>query len=181
LPPKAKEPKGLKPQSEESGTVYCVTTYEQKVDTVMYTQSATNGCNLNEWYLDSSATCHCTGCRDWLHGYKDLKSSGRYLEFANGSREDVKGTGTLIIQTKVNGGQTKVGSPKLGKNLVSTQKILVKGGRVRMDAKRYKVYDINGMMIIQGTAKNNLYAIQLQVDFPNKQVSVVTTVTSPEA
>jgi len=98
-PPKAKEPKGAKPQSEESGTVYCVTTYEQKVNTVMYTQSATNRYDLNEWYLDSSATCHCTGCKDWLHGYKDLKSSGRYLEFTNGSREDVKGMGTLIIQT----------------------------------------------------------------------------------
>jgi len=172
------EPKG-KFQRDDIETIGCVTVFDCKVDTILATQTE-NGYDLNEWYLDSGAACHCTGRRDWLHGYTDIKSSGRYLEFANGSREEVEGTGTLIVETTIDGGQTRVlaikdvlYSHKLGKNLLSTRKILANGGRVRMDARRYEVFDHQGRVMIQGTARNNLYAMELVVVFPNSQINTV--------
>lgn len=56
----------------------------------------------NIWIADSGATEHMSPYIEWFTDYKKCDTQ-RFVQVANNDRLMIRGTGTILIETKVNG------------------------------------------------------------------------------
>lgn len=119
--------------------------------------------NVNDWYIDSGASCHMSLREDW---FDELTASSiSEITAANSSRMKVAGVGDIELVVQQNGGVRAIKTrnvlcvPDLMANLLSVSKIVESGNTIKFVPTGCQIFDCNSKMIATATLVNNLYRL----------------------
>ncbi|CAB0004134.1 unnamed protein product, partial [Nesidiocoris tenuis] len=133
------------------------------------------------WYVDSAASNHMTGRKDWLGNFSD-SGSGQAVLLANGQQLTTAGSGNvdvLFCGSKEELVITNVSYvPNLNVNLLSVDALVQKGFKVTFDMKGCHIYDADQTSSPLLTAKRSSGIFQL--DMSNLHANSVVSNSSQE-
>lgn len=125
--------------------------------------------NNKEWYIDSGATSHMTGEKEWFINFSE-EEIGREVTIANDEKLYTAGTGDVVVN--INGSSTTIEKvtyvPNLGTNLLSVNSMVQKGLGVKFNQKGSVIYEEETEDIV-ATATNvqGLYKLNTQEEKVN--------------
>lgn len=121
--------------------------------------SAFSGGN-HKWYMDSSASMHITGNRQWM--YNVIESPVKKITVANKEPLSVGGIGYTDIRLS-QGKKIQLKNvlfvPDLAVNLLKVSAIVFSGYKVAFTQRDSDVYDSHGKFICSATLNNKLYTL----------------------
>lgn len=121
----------------------------------------------NFWFADSGASSHMTYHREWFSDFRKL-SEKRVVEIADEHCLDIVGTGTILIEARVNNQwetrrlENVLYVPQIKRNLISTAVLTDKGMQVIIQADGCKLIDKTGKVVAVG---ERYEMNQLKMDF----------------
>ena len=129
-------------------------------------------CNspMNDWIVDSGATCHM--CNDDKL-FVELRSLKKPLEvtLGDGCAVEATGQGTVVLEMASTSGKTSrcklhevLYVPDLSCNLLSVSKAAEAGKVVEFDEVSCRILDANRKLITAATRKGNLYYLNCLTD-----------------
>ena len=142
---------------------------------VNHVLSANSTGPLNEWIVDSGATCHMC-CDDKL--YDELHSLKQPLEvmLGDGYALEATGRGTVVLELTEVGGKASrrklhevLYVPDLSYNLLSVSKAAKAGKVVKFTETGCEILDSNKKVIAVATRVGSLYHLNCQAD--NEQIN----------
>lgn len=124
----------------------------------------------NGWFIDSGASAHLTGRREWFSEYKML-SEARPVRIGNGEYLHAIGIGSVLIVSKLGTKEITLRLedvhyvPKLSDNLFSIGAAINKGAAVTFDRDRVRIIDKDsGQVLVTGTTcGTQLFKLAAQV------------------
>lgn len=125
-----------------------------------YVENGTVTDYKNVWIADSGATEHMSFRIEWFVDYK-LCDVERFVQIANGVRLPIRGTGTILIEAKVDGVWEKrhlknvQHVPELKQNLFSTASATSKGFQIMLTNDGCKLMDPAGIVYAVGVKDNS--------------------------
>ncbi|KAG9457668.1 hypothetical protein H6P81_002176 [Aristolochia fimbriata] len=119
---------------------------------------------VENWYIDSGASFHCTSHKEWFCDY--IKSEFGHVIVENGQKCKIEGRG--IIHLKMNDGGKLILKevrhiPDLQKNLISVNKLDQEGYKITFENSSWKV-SRGSLTLIKGKAMGTLYPLCTKVD-----------------
>ena len=117
------------------------------------------------WYLDTGATNHMTGCRNF---FCDLdESASGYVKFGDNLRIQIKGQGNIEI-TRKDGDILRLLNvlyvPDLAVNILSLGRLDEEGCRMTMAGGKLTIFDHNGRLVAEmQRSEGRLYLLKLNV------------------
>lgn len=125
--------------------------------------SATAGEIKKQWYVDSGASMHMCGNKEWMYNLR--APSVKSITVANSEPLSVEGTGEINLNI-LQGGTIQLKNvlyvPGLAANLMSVSTITKSGYRVIFNEKGCNINDANGKFICSATLNNKLYVLDMQ-------------------
>jgi hypothetical protein len=120
------------------------------------------------WVLDMGASNNMTGCRAVL---KSLDTSvGGTVRFGDGSLVEIKGMGSLLLQTRNKGHKVLTSVyfiPKLKSNIVSLGQLEERGYKIVIENGFCNLYDVYRCLLDRAPGvKNCLYLLKMQLATP---------------
>jgi hypothetical protein len=120
------------------------------------------------WVLDTGASNHMTRCRAVL---KSLDTSvGGTVRFGDGSLVEIKGMGSVLLQTRNKGHKVLTSVyfiPKLKSNIVSLGQFEEGGCKIVIESGFYNLYDVDRCLLARAPrVKNRLYLLKMQLATP---------------
>lgn len=123
---------------------------------------------LNEWYVDSGATAHMTGKKDWIVNY--TVDTIKEVTIANNEKLSTDGRGDVQIDLADNSCVKTITDvvyvPKLSTNLLSVSKMVEKGLSVIFSNRGCQIYGTNckveGEVIASACETNGIYKLNVQ-------------------
>ncbi|KAG9446257.1 hypothetical protein H6P81_012385 [Aristolochia fimbriata] len=119
---------------------------------------------VENWYIDSEASFHCTSHKEWFCGY--IKGEFGHVIVGNGQKCKIEGR--CIIHLKTNDGGKLILKevrhlPDLQKNLISVNKLDQEGYKITFENNSWKV-SRGALTLIKGKAVGTLYPLCTKVD-----------------
>ncbi|KAG9450355.1 hypothetical protein H6P81_010320 [Aristolochia fimbriata] len=119
---------------------------------------------VENWYIDSGASFHCTSHKEWFCDY--IKGEFGHVIVGNGQKCKIEGRG--IIHLKMNDGGKLILKevrhiPDLQKNLISVNKLDQEGHKITFENSSWKV-SRGALTLIKGKAVGTLYPLCTNVD-----------------
>ncbi|KAG9441314.1 hypothetical protein H6P81_017168 [Aristolochia fimbriata] len=119
---------------------------------------------VENWYIDSGASFHCTSHKEWFCDY--IKGEFGHVIVGNGQNCKIEGRG--IIHLKMNDGGKLILKqvrhiPDLQKNLISVNKLDQEGYKITFENSSWKV-SRGALTLIKGKAVGTLYPLCTKVD-----------------
>lgn len=122
----------------------------------------------NMWVLDTGASNHMTGCREVLASLDT--SVGGTVRFGDGSLVEIKGLGSVMLQTKNKGHKVLTSVyfiPKLKSNIVSLGQFEEGGCKIVIQDGFCNVYDVERCLLARAPrVQNRLYLLKMQLATP---------------
>ncbi|KAG9446485.1 hypothetical protein H6P81_012613 [Aristolochia fimbriata] len=120
--------------------------------------------HVENWYIDSGASFHCTSHKEWFCDY--IKGEFGHVIVGNGQKCKIEGRG--IIHLKMNDGGKLILKevrhiPDLQKNLISVNKLDQEGYKIAFENSSWKV-SRGALTLIKGKAVGTLYPLCTKVD-----------------
>ena len=137
----------------------------------------------SEWYVDSGATCHMSGKRDWFNQLDEAVDSP--LRMANNSVSEAQGVGDIDIELDINGDpsptviENVLYAPTLRANLLSVGKLTDRGYQVDFTKSKCKILGKNGEIIATATRKDGLYKLDMSRENELNTLSVTSSTNDP--
>ncbi|CAH2083649.1 unnamed protein product [Euphydryas editha] len=125
--------------------------------------SAFSGDNYNKWFMDSGASMHMTGNRQWM--YNVTEPPVKKITVANKEPLSVKGIGytdVKLAQGKNIQLKNVLYVPDLAVNLLSVSTIVNSGYKVTFTQRGCDVHDSHDKFICSATLNNKLYTLDTE-------------------
>ncbi|KAK9078427.1 hypothetical protein SSX86_002484 [Deinandra increscens subsp. villosa] len=161
-------------REDEPTLILCVCGDEEEESAVLLNEEKVHpekyeaGNNNGMWYLDNGASNHMTGN---LAAFANLnRSVNGSVKFGDGSKVQIKGKGTLLIQCK-NSDQLMIDDvyyiPALKSNILSLGQMSEKGYSMWIKDEFLKVYDeLNQLVMKVQRSTNRLYKVKINYAQP---------------
>ena len=117
---------------------------------------------IDDWYLDSGATHHMTGRREF---FSDLDTVGGSVRFGDSSAVEIKGVGSVIFTAKSGEHRMLTGVyyiPALRNSIISLGQLDESGSRVVIDSGVLRIWDHRRQLLARVVrGKNRLYILHV--------------------
>ena len=123
---------------------------------------------INGWYLDTSATHHMTGRREF---FSDLDSSVKgSIKFGDASAVEIKGDGSIIFKAKMGEHRLLTGVYYIlafKNSIISIRQLDENGSRVEIEDGVLRIWDTGRHLLTKANRGSNcLYVLYVQVAQP---------------
>lgn len=150
---------------------------EEEKETTVALSALTSSTNADEWYLDSGATAHMCGTRD----YFDNLSETAARDIRTAGKETVKaiGTGTITLNIEIDGKLKTLKLldvlyvPDLRGNLLSVSTITNKGFRIEFNTSSANILNEKGSIVLEALKRNKMYVVKVIQPYEAKIASTM--------
>jgi hypothetical protein len=136
-------------------------------------RSATQAVSEEAWVIDSGASEHMTGRREWFTEFEEFEVRDK-IEIGDGTFMEAVGKGNIEIETFVNGKRVAgtmsdvLYVPNMKRNLFSVKYVAKKGIDFKISQKgRECTFSREGKIVAKGIDVGNLYKLDMHVIIPS--------------
>jgi len=130
--------------------------------------NGSRGDKIDGWYLDTGATHHMTGRREF---FSELDSGVRgSVKFGDASAVEIKGVGSVVFTAKTSEHRLLTGVyyiPALRNSIISLGQLDENGSRVEIEHGVLRIWDRHRRLLVKvNRGPNRLYVLHVQVAQP---------------